>query len=120
MIALPASVRVFICTTPTDMRRSFDGLAGMVSELIQADPLSGHLFVFRNRRGHLVKILWWDRSGFALFYKRLEKGVFRFPESNAGHVEVDAADLTLLLEGIDLSGARRRSRYVSARTSAIR
>jgi len=111
MIPMPASVRVFICTTPCDMRRSFDGLAAMTKQVIRHNPFSGHVFVFRNRKGHLVKVLWWDRSGFALFYKRLEKGVFSFPENDKGYVEVDAAELALLLEGIDLEGARRRPRF---------
>ncbi len=113
MISTPASVRVFLCTTPTDMRRSFDGLSGMVSDLIKADPYSGHLFVFRNKRGHLAKVLWWDGSGFSLFYRRLEKGVFRFPTSADASIEIDAAELTLLLEGIDLAGASRRSRIAT-------
>ncbi len=111
MISTPASVRVFVCTTPTDMRRSFDGLSGMVRDLIKADPCCGHLFVFRNKRGHLAKVLWWDRSGFSLFYKRLEKGVFRFPTGSDASLEIDAAELTLLLEGIDLAGAKRRARF---------
>ena len=119
MISTSPAVRVFICTTPCDMRRSFDGLVAMTKDVIREDPFSGHLFVFRNRKGHLVKVLWWDRSGFALFYKRLEKGVFNFPGSSDGHVEVEAAELVLMLEGIDLKGARRRPRFelAAARTS---
>jgi len=79
------------------------------------DPLSGHLFVFFNRRGDRVKILFWDRSGFCLWYKRLEQGVFRLPQSLADAVnpEVELADLSLILEGIDLSGAQRRKRYIA-------
>ena len=97
------------------MRRSFDGLAMMAREGMGQDPLSGHLFVFFNRRGDRVKILFWDRSGFCLWYKRLEEGVFRLPQNLADAVnpEVELADLSLILEGIDLSGAQRRKRYVA-------
>ena len=79
MLRLPASVRVYLCLLPVDMRRSFDGLASMAEQVVGQDPLSGHLFVFRGRRGDRVKVLYWDRDGYALWYKRLEKGVFRFP-----------------------------------------
>lgn len=95
------------------MRRSFDGLAMIAREGMGQDPLSGHLFVFFNRRGDRVKILFWDRSGFCLWYKRLEQGVFCLPQDLAETVnpEVELADLSLILEGIDLSGAQRRKRY---------
>lgn len=79
MFVLPPSTRVFLCTLPTDMRKSFDGLAAMTRDLVLQNPLSGHLFVFRNRNGDRLKVLYWDRAGFCLFYKRLEKGTFRFP-----------------------------------------
>ena len=111
MLTPTSTVRVFVCSQPTDMRRSFDGLARMVEDLIKADPLSGHLFVFRNRKGHLAKVLWWDRSGYALFYKRLERGTFAFPVADDGYVEMEATELMLLLEGIDLAGAERRPRF---------
>ena len=77
MLTLPPSVRVFVCLTPADMRRSLDGLAAMTREILKEDPLSGHLFVFFNRRRDRTKILLWDRSGLCLYYKRIEKGVFR-------------------------------------------
>ena len=109
---LPPAVRIFLAVGPADLRRSFDGLAAMAREVIREDPLSGHLFVFSNRRRDRVKVLFWDRSGFVLWYKRLEKGVFRFPSAEAGSVEVEAAELMLLLEGIDLAGSRRRERWV--------
>jgi len=104
------------------MRRSFDGLAMMAREGMRQDPLSGHLFVFFNRRGDRVKILFWDRSGFCLWYKRLEQGVFRLPQSLADtpNPEVEVTDLSLILEGIDLSGARRRKRYVAPSYSRAR
>ena len=114
MLMLPPAVRVFLATGPADLRRSFDGLAAMARDVVRQDPLSGHLFVFSNRRRDRVKVLFWDRSGFVLWYKRLEKGVFRFPSAEAGSVEVEAAELMLLLEGIDLAGSRRRERWVPA------
>lgn len=108
---VPPSVRIHVATAPADMRKGFDGLAALVSVVLRADPLSGHLFVFRNRRRTHVKVLWWDRSGYAVWYKRLERGTFRFPTSEDGYVLLEAAELTLLLEGIDLAGSRRRPRY---------
>lgn len=111
MLILPSSVRIFVASQPTDMRRSFDRLASMVEEILKQRPQSGHLFVFRGRRGDRVKILYWQRGGYAIWYKRLEVGTFRFPEPDAVSYEIEAADLALLLEGIDLAGARRRKRY---------
>lgn len=112
MLTLPPSVRVFLAMEPADMRCGFDGLSTRVRALLDEDPMSGHLFVFRNRRRDRVKILFWDRSGFCLWYKRLEKGTFRFPdESAAGAAEIEAAELSLILEGIDLRHARRRPRW---------
>lgn len=116
MLSWPPSVRVYLAAQPADMRRSFDGLAAMTAEVLGQDPLSGHLFVFRNKRGDRVKILYWDRSGYCLWYKRLEAGTFRFPAAAGGSVEIEAADLALLLEGIDLAGAARRKRFVPGRT----
>ena len=113
MLTWPPTVRIFVSTQPTDMRRSFDGLAMMTRENMGQDPLSGHLFVFFNRRGDRVKIMFWDRSGFCIWYKRLEQGVFRLPQSivNMSNPEVEVTDLSLILEGIDLSSARRRKRF---------
>jgi transposase len=111
MLMPPSSVRVFVASVPVDLRRSFDSLAACTEQLLQQDPLSGHLFVFRNRPGDRVKILYWDRTGYCLWYKRLEKGTFRLP-SGPGGVEISAAELVLLLEGIDLAGARRQVRFV--------
>lgn len=112
MLSLPPSVRVFVATSPADMRRSFDGLTALVRDILTQDPLSGHLFVFSSRRRDRVKILWWDRSGFCLWYKRLERGTFRLPTLDQPSVEMESAELALLLEGIDLDGARRRPRFV--------
>jgi transposase len=121
MLSLPPAVRIFVSTEPTDIRRGFDGLSFLVKEVIGEDPLSGHLFVFRNRIGDRVKVLYWDRTGFCLWYKRLEKSVFHFPSSSASSerrsVEIEAAELALILEGIDLAGARRRRRFVPSRSA---
>ena len=115
MLTLPSSVRMFMCTTPEAFRKGFEGLAGIVRNEFGDDPLSGHLFVFRNRRGDRIKILYWDRGGYWLLYKRLEKGTFRFPRSTEPRVEVSAVDLSLILEGIDLDGVKRRPRFVPSR-----
>lgn len=94
------------------MRRSFDGLLELVRIVVGQDPLSGHLFVFRNKTGDRLKLLYWDRTGLCIFYKRLEKGTFRFPDGQeGGGVELTSGDLLLILEGIDLAGAHRRPRY---------
>ena len=115
MLSFPSAVRIYLCREPTDMRRSFDGLAMMVQCIIKHDPLSGHVFVFRNKRGNMLKLLYWDRDGYAIWYKRLEKGVFRFPEHCADGAEVAASTLTMLLEGVDLSSVKRHPRYVRKR-----
>jgi transposase len=120
VLSLPPSVRIFIYTQPADMRRSFDGLAAMTREFIKQDPLSGHLFVFFNRRRDRVKILFWDRTGLCLWYKRLEEGVFKLPAFIKPHqhsMEMNSADLSLILEGIDLTHAKRHKRF-SLRPSA--
>ena len=108
MLSLSSTLRIFLAVEPADMRNGFDGLARVVRE----DPLSGHLFVFRNRRRDRIKILYWDRDGLALWYKRLEKGTFRFPEAKDGRVEVTRGEMAAVLEGIDLSRARRLPRFV--------
>jgi transposase len=113
MLSLPLPVRIFLCTQPADLRKSFDGLAQMVREFLGADPLSGHLFVFRNKRGDRLKLLYWDTDGLAIWYKRLEEGNFRFPPvPGDGHgVEIRAADLTMILDGVDLGSVKRQRRY---------
>jgi len=120
MLTLPPSVRIFVCLTPADMRRSLDGLAALTRETLQEDPLSGHLFVFFNRRRDRTKILFWDRSGLCLYYKRIERGVFHLASvasEDGPRVEIEAAELALLLEGIDLSRAKRRARFVPQKTA---
>ena len=109
-------VQVFACLVPTDMRRSFDGLSGMVRQMLQQDPLSGALFLFRNRSRDRLKILYWDRDGLAIWYKRLERGSFQFPSdlrpfSEATSCSVSAEELSCLLDGIDLSSVQRRTRF---------
>ena len=113
MLTLPPSTRVYVATAPTDMRRSFDGLMGLVRDFLGGDPLSGHLFVFRNRTGDRLKVLWWDRDGLAIFYKRLEEGTFAFPAATGDvpQIEMTAADLQLVLQGIDPTRVKRARRY---------
>jgi len=118
MLMLPPSVRVFVAAEPADMRRSFDTLAVLVEQVIRQDPYSGHLFVFRNRTGDRMKILYWDRSGFCLWYKRLEEGVFRLPSGKGASVELDTSELAMILEGIDPESAKREKRYARPRTDA--
>lgn len=111
MLSLPPSVRVFVARGVTDMRKSFDTLAAVVCDVIDEDPQSGHLFVFFNRRRDRAKILWWDRFGYCLLAKRLEHGVFRAYDQargRPGSFEMTASELALLLDGVDLRGARRR------------
>ena len=120
MLTLPPSVRVFLCLAPADMRRSLDGLAALTREVLREDPLSGHLFVYFNRRRDRVKILLFDRSGLCLYYKRLEKGTFRlsaFEGTGSTRAEIESAELALILEGIELAGARRRPRFVPRRSA---
>lgn len=100
MLMLPPDVRIFVASEPVDLRRSFDGLAALAATVLGQEPLSGHLFVFRNRAGHRLKILFWDRTGWVLWYKRLESGVFHLPVCEDGVVELDASRLRLLLDGI--------------------
>jgi transposase len=113
MIHLPASVRVYLCLSPCDMRKSFDSLHALVREQLQLDPFAGHLFVFVSRRRDRLKILYWDRDGFALWSKRLEEGTYAVPweDGGVGRREITAQELGALLSGIDLSRAQRRKRY---------
>jgi len=113
MIHLPASVRVYLCLTPTDMRRSFDGLHALVRDHLQLDAFAGHLYIFSNRRKDRLKVIYWDRDGFAIWAKRLEAGSFVMPSGGPGsaRLEITTEELGALLSGIDLEQAARRKRY---------
>lgn len=106
------SVKVYLATGSTDMRKGFDSLAALVRDHLGHDPLSGSLFLFLGRRRDRLKVLYWDSDGFALWYKRLEEGTFRLPAKNTGvSVELKASELAMLLEGIDLRSIKRRRRF---------
>ena len=118
MLTLALPSRVFVCTEPADMRRSFDGLAALVQQHLDCDPLSGDLFVFRSKRGDRVKLLYWNDDGYALWYKRLEEGTFPWPSADGARTAVGAhglslrpAELAMLLDGIELANVKRRQRY---------
>lgn len=121
MIGLPSlaqldsasSTRIWLCTGPTDMRRGFDRLAEQSRQVTRRDPRSGHLFVFRSRRGDRLKVLYWDKDGFALWYKRLEEGTFKWPRvaDDQLSVELRPSELAMMLDGIDLRSVKRVKRY---------
>ncbi len=114
MLSLPPSVRLFVATQPVDGRKGPDSLMALVRDVFRHDPLSGHLFVFFSKRRDRVRIVYWDRNGFAMWTKRLEKGRFRPSFSADGPLAcsaMEAAELALVVEGIDLAGARRRPRW---------
>jgi transposase len=115
MLNLPPSVRIFFSREPVDMRKGFDALAELVRTCLAGDPLSGHLYVFRSKRGDRLKVLYWDSDGWCLFYKRLEVGNFALPmigtEVGNHGLEIRASDFAMLLDGIDLEHAKRRKRY---------
>jgi len=106
-------IRIFLCTTPTNMSHSFESLMGQAQRVFEQDPCSGHLFLFLNRDRDRIKILFWDQDGFCIFYKRLEAGKFQLPRTvkDQQGVELDYSQLTRLLNGLDLQTARRRRRY---------
>jgi hypothetical protein len=108
-----ADLRIFVCTTPTNMTYSFDSLMGRVQEVFDQDPTSDHLFLFFNRRRDRVKILFWDHDGFAIFYKRLEVGTFQMltTTNDPEGIEIEYGHLVQLLDGLDLNTGRRRRRY---------
>src|SRR5215470_17550378 len=102
MLSLPPTVRIWLAAQPADLRKSFDSLAALVRDVLGGDPLSGHIFVFRNKRADRIKLLLWEEDGYAIWYKRLEIGTYRFPHvlDATPRVEVRAADLVMLLEGV--------------------
>jgi len=101
VIGFPGTAHIYLCCGVTDMRKGFDGLAALVQTMLQLDPHGGALFLFRGRRGDLMKVLWWDGQGLCLFAKRLERGRFVWPQARDGSVALTAAQLSMLLEGID-------------------
>jgi transposase len=107
MIELPHDVKIYMAVQPVNMRKSFDGLAVIVQEVLRQNPLSSHLFVFRNKASDKLKLLWWDRNGFAIYYKRLERGRFKFPKLNKASVTLTQQELELLLDGIDITKLKR-------------
>lgn len=113
MIAPFANQPIYLCTTPTDMRKSFCGLTGIVRQAFGCEPTDGGLFLFVNRRGDSIKILYWDRDGLAIWYKRLEAGTFErlAAQDGAAAIQIDAAQLAMLLEGVSIESAQRRKRF---------
>ena len=114
MLSLPPSVRLFVATQPVDGRKGVDSLMTIVRDVFHHDPLGGHLFVFFSRRCDRVRVVYWDRNGFAMWTKRLERGRFRLAfahDERLAAMTIEAAELALILEGIDLAGARRRPRW---------
>lgn len=113
MLNIPVNVSVYLCTRPTDMRKGFDTLHSLVLQVFCRDPLDGHLFLFVNRRRDRLKMLWWDRDGLVVLYKRLEAGTYQIPTgtNDSAGVEIDATDLALMLAGVDVRSAKRRKRY---------
>ena len=101
MIALPTGTKIWIAAGVTDLRRGFTGLSAKVQTVLEQSPFSGHVFVFRGRRGDLIKLLWWDGDGLCLFAKRLERGRFVWPQAESGTVSMTGAQLSMLMEGID-------------------
>jgi len=113
MLSFSPALKIYLAVTPTDMRKNHDGLAALVEHLLKANPLSGHLFVFRNKRADRVKLLYWDGDGYALWYKRLERGTYRFPSAVEGTQQLDipGSDFQMLLDGVDLASVKRQKRY---------
>jgi transposase len=125
MVNLSLPGRVFLCTLPTDMRKSFDSLAGLVQQHLDQDPLAGDLFVFRSKRGDRVKLLYWDSDGLAIWYKRLEEGTFTLPPAGGQREQIGQhglvlrpAELAMLLDGVDLASVKRHKRYQRPRLTA--
>ena len=111
MLSFPSAVKIYLCKEPTDMRRSFDSLAMMVREIIKQNPLSGYLFVFRNKRGNCIKLLYWDRDGYAIWYKRLEKGTFNVSVDITEDCRLEHHQLSMMLEGIEFAKMKRKKRF---------
>jgi len=107
MLRLAQGTRILMAVSPIDMRKSFDGLCAAVIETLQGNPLDGHLFLFRGKRSDRIKALIWDRNGLAIWYKRLEKGKYKWPSREAASIEISEQELSLLLDGVDFTRIRR-------------
>ena len=116
MLSLSTNMQIYLCTTPTDMRKSYDGLTALVASAMNKDVLSGHLFLFLNRRRDRIKLMYWDRDGLAIWMKRLQAGTFETPKNGADHpcLELDPTQLAMLLTGVSLESAKRRKRFALA------
>lgn len=119
MLNFPPSVRIFFCVMPIDMRRSFDTLSEMARTQMGGDPMSGHLFLFRNKAEDCLKVLYWDRDGYAIWYKRLQKGKFALPSSAGSSLEVDATTFSMLLNGLDKKAIKKQSRYATPKMETL-
>ena len=111
MLSFPSAVKIYLCKEPTDMRRSFDSLAAMVQGVIKQDPLSGYVFVFGNKRGNSLKLLYWDRDGYAIWYKRLEKGAFKIPRNVTEDQGLEHYQWAMMLAGLDFTKIKRKKRF---------
>lgn len=107
MLTLVPGTRIYLAVAPVDMRKSFDGLSAVVVDVLKLNPLDGHLFLFRGKCGDKIKVLYWNRNGFALWYKRLEKGRFKWPRTAQSPLEISAQEFALLLDGIDFTKLKR-------------
>jgi transposase len=117
MLSLPTHTRIYLAVAPVDMRKSFDGLCAIVMDTLKLNPLEGQLFLFRGKSGNRVKALFWDRNGLVIFYKRLEKGHFKWPKNNASSIEMTTVELSLLLDGIDFTKLKKLPEFNA--TSAL-
>ena len=112
---IPATVKFYLCLKPTDMRKGFNGLSAMVTHELDRDPLSGHFYIFRNKTKNKLKILYWDRSGYAIWYKQLQEGKFNFPTHKDSSIEIDTTTVSMILEGVDLTSIKYQKRFKLAR-----
>ncbi len=119
MLSLSPAIQVFMAIEPVDLRKGFDGLSAAVQTVFDRNVLDGHLFLFLNRRRDRIKLLWWDRDGLALFYKRLERGTYEVPRHAPGdkQLRLDATQLSLLLSGVQLNSVKHRRRYTLTKSS---
>lgn len=117
MLSLPSQAQVYLCTAAVDLRKSFDGLCGLVESVFEKNVLDGHLFLFVNKRRDRIKALWWDKDGLVIWYKRLERGTYEAPRAggDAQQLELDSTELAMLLSGVSLASAKRRPRFAIAR-----